>query len=118
MFSVYGEIVSAVMVQKEDGTNAGYGFVCYKDSESAKRAADDLNNKNGLYVRRALKKQQRLEEVRKTSERFKKSMQKFNLYVKNFPLETTENELREYFSRFGEINNLKIMRKTASFSEP
>lgn len=37
-------------------------------------------------------------------------MQKFNLYVKNFPLDTTEADLKEFFGRFGEVNNVKIMR--------
>ena len=31
------------------------------------------------------------------SERFHKQMQKFNLYIKNFPLDSTEEELKEYF---------------------
>lgn len=74
MFSVYGKIVSAVMVQDQEGKNTGFGFVCFDDPESAKKAADDLNGKGGLYVRRALKKQQRVEEVKKNSERYKKSM--------------------------------------------
>ena len=83
------------MMKKEDGeTNTGYGFVSFEDADSAKCAVDDLNGKGGLYVRRALKRQQREEEVKKNSEKYKKSMAKFNLYVKNFPLDTTEEELR------------------------
>lgn len=39
-------------------------------------------------------------------------MQKFNIYVKDFPSDTTEEELKEYFSRFGQVNNVKIMRST------
>lgn len=38
-------------------------------------------------------------------------MLKFNLYVKNFPLDTTEDELKEFFSRFGEVKNVKIASK-------
>eukprot|EP00347_Sterkiella_histriomuscorum_P011819 403370981 len=114
MFSPYGNIVSAVMMKKQDNPdeNSGYGFVCFEDSEGARRACENMHTKDGLYVKRALKKQQRLEEVKRLSEKYKKSMQKFNLYVKNFPLETTEAELKEYFQRFGDVNNVKIMRKS------
>ncbi len=37
-------------------------------------------------------------------------MQKFNLYVKNIPLNATDAELNEHFSRFGQVKNCKIMR--------
>ena len=71
----------------------------------------DGTKDSGLYVRRALKKKQRQEEIRKASERYKRSMQKFNLYIKNFPLDTTEEELKQYFARFGEIKSIRIMKQ-------
>ncbi|CDW91187.1 cytochrome b5-like heme steroid binding domain containing protein [Stylonychia lemnae] len=110
LFSVYGKISSAIIMKNADGSNKGFGFVCFADSDSAMRALTDLNGKDGLYVKKALKKEQREAEVKKQSEKFKKSMQKFNLYVKNFPLDTTDDELKEFFARFGEVNNVKIMR--------
>ena len=85
--------------------------MCYKEPESALRALNDLNNKDGFYVRRALKKSEREAELKKQTEKYKKSMQKLNLYVKNFPPETTEDELREFFSKFGEVQNVRIMRQ-------
>lgn len=38
-------------------------------------------------------------------------MQKFNLYIKNFPADSTEEELKEYFAQFGEVKNVRIMRR-------
>jgi RNA recognition motif-containing protein len=38
-------------------------------------------------------------------------MIKYNLYFKNVPLDSTEEELKEFFSLFGEIKSLKLMRK-------
>ena len=49
-------------------------------------------------MRRALKKSDREAELKKQTEKYKKSMQKLNLYVKNFPMDTKEEELREFFS--------------------
>ncbi len=38
-------------------------------------------------------------------------MLRFNLYFKNLPNGTTEEDLKEYFGQFGEIKSLKLMRK-------
>lgn len=51
MFAPYGEIISAIVMKNEEGLNLGFGFVCYKEGESAVRALNDLNAKGGLYVR-------------------------------------------------------------------
>lgn len=37
-------------------------------------------------------------------------MQKFNLYVKNIPLNATDAELQEHFIKYGPIKSCKIMR--------
>lgn len=99
-----------------EGKNLGFGFVCFKHPESAAKALLDINGQEGLYVKPALKKEQRQMEVRVASEKFKKSMQKFNLYVKNFPLDSTEEELKEHFAKFGPVNNVKIVRQPAAAS--
>lgn len=69
-----------------------------------------MNGKDGLYVRQALKKQQREAEVKKNSEKYKRSMQKFNLYVKNIPLDATDEELKVHFSKHGQVSSARIMR--------
>jgi RNA recognition motif-containing protein len=38
-------------------------------------------------------------------------MIRYNLYVRNISLDATEEELKEYFSQFGEVKNAKIMRE-------
>lgn len=38
-------------------------------------------------------------------------MVKFNLYIKGLPKEATEEELMAYFAAFGEVKNVRIMRK-------
>lgn len=39
--------------------------------------------------------------------RYKNSKKRVNLYVKNFPQSWTENELRNIFSEYGEIENVR-----------
>jgi RNA recognition motif-containing protein len=43
-------------------------------------------------------KSQRQAEVQRQSDKFKASMLRYNLYFKNIPSDSTEEELKEYFS--------------------
>ena len=53
-----------------NGESKGFGFVCYEKPESAIKAVTELHGKDGgLYVVRALKKEARIAEIKKTSER-------------------------------------------------
>jgi polyadenylate-binding protein len=47
-------------------------------------------------------------ELLKENIRYKNSKKRCNLYVKNFPIETTEDLLREAFEKYGEISSLKM----------
>ena len=98
-------------MRKEDGTSLGFGFVCFQDKEGAMRALAELNGKDGLYVRQALKKAQRMAEVQRVTDRYKSSMLRYNLYFKNLPADASDEELKAHFSQFGEIRSLKIMKK-------
>lgn len=44
--------------------------------------------------------------------KFKTSKKRCNLFVKNFPDNTTEDNLRELFSQFGTIESLKLFYPT------
>ena len=43
--------------------------------------------------------------------RYKNSKKRCNLYVKNFPPTTTEEELRAFFERAGEIESIRLFKK-------
>jgi polyadenylate-binding protein len=90
VFEPYGEILSAIIMKGENGESKGFGFVCFKTPSSAINAVSELNGKDGLHVVRALKKEDRLAEIRKGTERYKNSQARFNLYFKNFPPQTVE----------------------------
>lgn len=110
LFEPYGEVVSAIIMKGEQGESKGFGFVCFKNPQSAINAVSELNGKDGLHVVRALKKEVRQAEIRKATERYKNSQSRFNLYIKNFPPHTPEQELIDFFSKFGEVQNVKLMK--------
>jgi hypothetical protein len=50
-----------------------------------------------LYVREAKKKSIRIQELQMSNFKYKKSIMFFSLFVKNFPVGTTDEELKIYF---------------------
>ena len=68
-----------------------------------------------LYVVPALKKELREAYVRMRTLKFKKQMARQNLYFRGFPVDTsvsvtsTEKELVDFFTTFGEVSNLRLM---------
>lgn len=120
MFSKYGEITSAVVMKTDDGKSKGFGFVCFKDAESAAKAVAEMNDSvvpnsdKKLYVGCAQKKNDRLHELRQKHEIQKRErLAKFegvNLYVKNLDDTVTDEQLRQQFEGFGTITSAKIMR--------
>ena len=52
-------------MKNQDNASLGFGFVCFKEPEGAGRALADLNGKDGLYIRQALKKTDREAEIKK-----------------------------------------------------
>ena len=71
-----------------------------------------MNNKQFegkiLYVNPADKKSDREKQIAHETLKYKNSKKRCNLYIKNFASETTEEDLKNLFSGFGEIESLKI----------
>jgi len=67
-----------------------------------------LPDNKKLYVKEALKKTDREAERLRETIKYKSSKKRCNLYVKGFPDTMTENELRQHFSAFGEIESLRM----------
>ena len=74
MFESYGPIQSCKVMGEDKGESKGFGFVCFEDPKSAVKAASELHCdlhhaqsdqnpeerkaiEEGLYVRRAVKKE-------------------------------------------------------------
>lgn len=118
MVQEFGDLTSAVVMKDDKGNSKGFGFVNFKDADSAAKAVDALNGKDykgkTLYAGRAQKKTERqavlkakFDEVRQ--ERIAK-YQGMNLYVKNLADDVDDAALREEFSKVGTITSAKVMR--------
>ena len=124
LFEQFGRVESLVYKENEKGS---YAFVCYNSDDKnnreygpacAERAVLELHNAdevNGiplketkLYVKEALKKSDREAERLRDTIKYKNSKKRCNLYVKGFPENITEDDLRQVFEAFGEIESLRL----------
>lgn len=118
LFTPFGEIQSAVVQKSEEGKPKGFGFVNFVEHGSAQAAVEALNDKEmadgrRLYVGRAQKKSERLDELRRQFEALKmernQKYQGVNLYVKNLDEQVDEQRLKEEFMPFGGLSSVKLM---------
>ena len=81
--------------------------------ECANNAISDLHDQEiedyKLYVQPAIPSEQRQAQVKRDQLRFKLSKKKCNLFFKNFPAHYKEENIRDIFSQFGEIESIKIL---------
>ena len=104
-------------MKDEEGKSRGFGFVCFEKWQDAKKALDYFKKLSdeipgSLYVCEAKSKEQRQNELAKKTYQWKKSMMYLNLIVKNLDPSTTEQEVRDFFSQFGSINNVRLNQET------
>lgn len=102
-FGKYGEIIdSVIMMDKISGRPRGFGFVTFADPEVANKVLEEEHMIDGRIV-----------EVKKTVPR--EDMQgrgvskTKKIFVGGIPLSLTEDELREYFSSYGNVVEHQIM---------
>ena len=121
IFSQYGEIISAKVMEDESGKLKGFGFVAYKDHESAAKAVEELNEKEvpgkpelKFTVCRAQKKSERQNELKRRYEQYKaeriQRYQGVNLYVKNLDDTVNDEALHKHFEPYGNITSAKVVR--------
>ena len=103
LFSEFGEITSSKLEVDFDGNSKGYGYVSFANEEQAEKAISNLNEKeiNGKKINVLLIP----------------SKNKGTIYVKNFPRDFTEDDLKKFFSKFGEISSVSITKDFKGFSK-
>jgi RNA recognition motif-containing protein len=110
-----------IKVGDQDSQPCKYFFICFgstnqNDRESGPKAAEKaITEMNGreiegykLYVREALSKTDRETELKHETFKYKNSKKRCNLYVKGFPPNMNEADLRTHFSKFGDIESIKL----------
>jgi len=102
-FSLFGNILSCKVSVDENGKSNGYGFVHYETGEAAKTAVERVNGmqigEKTVYAGQFVNRQ----------EREKPEVVNFtNLYVKNFPQEWEESQVKQLFEKCGKITSLAV----------
>ena len=97
LFSACGKIVSCKVPVDANGLATGFGFVNYEKEEDAAKAIEKYNNfkvgERTIVVTKFVPREERIGH---------------NVYVKNLPLDLTEAQLKEIFSKAGEVTSVKI----------
>lgn len=118
LFEAYGNITSMYLATDEAGNSKGFAFINFEKHEDAVKAVEELNDKEfegkTLYVGRAQKKRERVEQLKQQYEQAKQEkMSKYqgvNLFVKNLDDSVDDERLKEEFSPYGTITSVIVMK--------
>lgn len=112
IFASFGHVLSC-KVAMENGQSKCYGFVQFESEQSASSAIVRLNgmliNDKQVYVGRFIRHQERVRGT--TGSLFT------NVYVKNLPDTTTDDDLKDLFAQYGAITSAVVMRDSNGISK-
>jgi polyadenylate-binding protein len=107
-FAAFGNILSCKVAQDESGASKGYGFVHYETDEAASQAIKHVNgmllNEKKVFVGHHIPKKDRQSKFEEMKANFT------NIYVKNIPVEVTDEEFRDLFEKFGDVTSASLAR--------
>ena len=120
-FSEFGPLTSVVVMTDENGNHKGFGFINFENADHAAKAVDTLHEKDfqgqKLYVARAQKKAERLQQLRKQFEERRMKYQESNLYIKNLDDAVDDTKLFDMFAPYGTIISAKVMKDESGTSK-
>jgi len=119
-YSEFGKITSLVVMQ-DKRLGKGFAFINFETPESAQKAVENTHDTEfqnfKLYVAKAQKRTERLNELRKQFEQRKLKFQDSNLYIKNLDDQIDDQKLHEMFSQYGKIISSKVMKDENNLSK-
>nr|ACU18580.1 unknown [Glycine max] len=102
-FGKYGEITdSVIMKDRKTGQPRGFGFITYADPSVVDKVIEEPHVINGKQV-----------EIKRTIPRGAVGSKDFRtkkIFVGGIPSNVTEDEFRDFFTRYGEVKDHQIMR--------
>ena len=112
-FAAFGTVLSCKVAVDSNGQSKGYGFVQFENEESAQNAINRLNgmliNDKKVFVGLFVRRQERTQS--NGSPKFT------NVYVKNLPETTTDEDLKKFFGTYGTITSAIVMRDASGNSK-
>ncbi len=103
IFSVFGNILSCKVAVGENGESKGYGYIHFETAEAAKESVTKLNgasiDETEVSVTPFVRVQDRAGQPEFT-----------NLYVKQFPVTLDDEQLKAFFTPFGEVASVFIKK--------
>jgi polyadenylate-binding protein len=118
LFQGFGEVSSVFMPLNDEGKPRGFAMCSMADHESAVRAVEGLNGMDlggkKLECCRHMSKPERLQQIQIETEKWRRhNYEKYNgrnLYVRGFDELVVDDDLKELFGQYGEIESVRIMR--------
>ncbi|XP_059279939.1 polyadenylate-binding protein 5 isoform X1 [Lycium ferocissimum] len=107
-FAAFGTVLSCKVAVDSNGLSKGYGFVQFDQDKAAQDAINRLNgmliNDKQVYVGHFIRRQERSRT--NASDKFT------NIYVKNLPETTSDEDLKKLFEKYGTITSALVMKDT------
>ncbi|KAK4348701.1 hypothetical protein RND71_031456 [Anisodus tanguticus] len=107
-FAAFGTVLSSKVAVDSNGQSKGYGFVQFDQDKAAQDAINRLNgmliNDKQVYVGHFIRRHDR--SLANASDKFT------NVYVKNLPETTSDEDLKKLFERYGTITSALVMKDT------
>jgi len=104
-FIKFGDISSCKMTEDDNGNHFGYGYITYYNSDDAKKALENSNDKK-IFENNIME----VTYFQKRNERIINSPQLNNhkIYISNFPEKYTTENLTQLCSEYGEVVSCNI----------
>ena len=106
----YGKVISCEIYK--DNINQSFGIVQFSSESEAHDAIEKMDGKevngNKLMVKSFQTKFQHIQYLKNSTERMTEQNRNCNLFLKNIPLTVKDEELKNIFSKYGNVTSVRI----------